>query len=433
MRVNLKMFIKYIFMLTIIITFSICSALYSQTNNDIAINGPTSSNSKFIVDMELATYLRFSEVVEQTGNEDTLGVLLKGRMQYVKHYKYASVEANLKGQIYEPLSHKARFYEDMSPPLFDFNVLNIAAVMKYGTVRLGVLESYTKNIPMTTYFPSLFYIHTVSSNKATILSGPRDLPIGYNSQLIPDYDTGIMGEFLFYGFFIGVGVINGEMGLDANSSKGLMAKISWSNNTLNFGASGIITEIGSIPIKEWGDSVNVFFYSKLGKRKNITLGAEMFWFRHGIRRLNEYSGGEDNDNEFNYNDGYYTDFSIQTFGGKPYYAMSGFIFFEALNLWKFDILTHIGVHDNNIYSQSGDLFEPKYRAFLRITFNITDDLKILLSDTFTYDPVYRDNYQYYELERRYQLGAISYKAADGGHYTVDNDLYLGLVFRFGNI
>ena len=274
----------------------------------------------------------------------------------------------------------------------------------------------------------------MSSNKATILSGPRDLPIGYGSQLIPRYDTGLMYELSILGIFLGVGVVNGEPGLDPNSSKGLMAKVSWSNENFNVGAAGYVTQFGSIPIKEFGDSINAFFYYNTGGTgTKFTVGAEWFWFRHGIMDSNEYTpGGSNENNNHSYKPGYYTDFSIQTFAGRvPYYAMSGFLFFEVVNAWKFDILTHVGVHDNNIYSNSDDVFMLKYRAFLRITFNVTDDFKIIFSDTFTYDPVFKNNVQYYELENRYQLGVISYAAANGGHYTVDNDMYLGVVYKFG--
>ena len=160
---------------------------------------------------------------------------------------------------------------------------------------------------------------------------------------------------------------------------------------------------------------------------------EGFWFRHGIRKYNEYFPGEDNTNRHHYNGGYYTDFSVQTFNGeKPYYGMSGFIFFEARRLWKFDITAHFGIHDNNIYSDAEDIYQLKYRAFLKITFNVTDDFKIMLSDTFTYDPVYKNNYQYYELENRNQVGVISYNEKNG-HYTVDNDFYLGMSFKFGGV
>lgn len=293
---------------------------------------------------------------------------------------------------------------------------------------------------MTSYFPTLFYYHTVSTNKATILSGPRDLPIGYGTQLIPRYDTGIMLESSFYGVFIGVGMVNGEEGLDANSSKGLMAKISYSNDYVNTGVAGIVSQLGSIPIKEWGDSINAFFYFRNGRNGRFTIGIEGFWFRHGIRDHNEYLPSRKDDttdnfkNEHHYDSGYYTDFSIQTFKSRePFYAMSGFIFFEARRLWKFDITAHFGVYDNNIYSDSEDIYQLKYRAFLKITLNITDDFKIMLSDTFTYDPVFKNNYQYYELEERNQVGAISYASKDGKHYTVDNDFYLGLSFKFGGV
>ena len=424
---------KYI--IIIILLFNIFNASYTQTTNSQTTNTNSGKYGVLSASLELTAYGRMSDLIEQTGNEDTLGVLLYGDLHYIKEYKYASIEANINARFYEPLSHKARFYKDMSPPVFDFSKMNLFVNFKYIGIRAGVLEPYTKNIPMTSYFPTLFYFHTVSSNKATVLSGPRDMPIGYETQLIPRYDTGIMLESSFYGVFIGVGMVNGEMGLDANSSKGLMAKISYSNDYINTGVAGIVTELGSIPIKEWGDSVNAFFYFRNGRDGRFTVGIEGFWFRHGIRRYNEYFPGESNTNEHHYNnEGYYTDFSVQTFNGnKPYYAMSGFLFFEARRLWIIDITAHVGVHDNNIYSNSEDIFQPKYRAFLRLTFNVTEDFKIMISDTFTYDPVYKNNYQYYELEDRYQVGVISYESKNGGHYTVDNDFYIGLSFKFGGV
>lgn len=433
--------IKTKFIIGLFLTIN--SILFSQniqnTNN---INTNNTNSGKYGVlsaSLELVAYGRMSDLIEQTGNEDTLGVLLYGDLSYIKEYKYASIGADINARFYEPLSHKARFYKDMSPPLFDFSKLNLSVNFKYIGIRVGVLEVYTKNIPMTSYFPTLFYYHTVSTNKATILSGPRDLPIGYGTQLIPRYDTGIMLESSFYGVFIGVGMVNGEEGLDANSSKGLMAKISYSNDYVNTGVAGIVSQLGSIPIKEWGDSINAFFYFRNGRNGRFTIGIEGFWFRHGIRDHNEYlpSRNDKTDNfknEHHYDSGYYTDFSIQTFKSRePFYAMSGFIFFEARRLWKFDITAHFGVYDNNIYSDSEDIYQLKYRAFLKITLNITDDFKIMLSDTFTYDPVFKNNYQYYELEERNQVGAISYASKDGKHYTVDNDFYLGLSFKFGGV
>lgn len=440
---------KFIIGLFLIINSILFSQNIQNTNN---INTNNTNSGKYGVlsaSLELVAYGRMSDLIEQTGNEDTLGVLLYGDLSYIKEYKYASIGADINARFYEPLSHKARFYKDMSPPLFDFSKLNLSVNFKYIGIRVGVLEVYTKNIPMTSYFPTLFYYHTVSTNKATILSGPRDLPIGYGTQLIPRYDTGIMLESSFYGVFIGVGMVNGEEGLDANSSKGLMAKISYSNDYVNTGVAGIVSQLGSIPIKEWGDSINAFFYFRNGRNGRFTIGIEGFWFRHGIRDHNEYlpsrrddttdgngnqNGNKEFKNEHHYDSGYYTDFSIQTFKSRePFYAMSGFIFFEARRLWKFDITAHFGVYDNNIYSDSEDIYQLKYRAFLKITLNITDDFKIMLSDTFTYDPVFKNNYQYYELEERNQVGAISYASKDGKHYTVDNDFYLGLSFKFGGV
>ena len=420
--------------LCLLLLLSTQITLYSQ---DLESTNIKTNGFSFTAGFDLIAYGRMSDLIEQTGNEDTLGVLLDANLHYIKYYKYAGIEANFKGRVFEPLSHKARFYEDMNPPLFEFTEMNVAVIMKYGTIRVGVLESYLKNIPQDSYFPTLFYAHTVSKNKVTILSGPRDMPIGYGTQFIPAYDTGLMIEFPLYGAFLGFGVVNGEEGLDANSSKGLMAKLSYSNDNFNVGFAGYVTEIGSVPIKEYGDSVNAFFYWTSGIDRRFTVGIEGFWFRHGIRNDNtsytpESVDPDNPDNTHHYKPGYFTDFSIQTFlDGDPFYAMSGFIFFEAKKLWKFDILTHVGVHDNNIYSDSQDVYQLKYRAFLRITFNVTDDFKVIVSDTFTYDPVFKNNKQYFELEDRYQLGVISYDEAGGAHYTVDNDFYIGVVYTFG--
>ena len=170
------MFTKLKVNIILILLCTIFNTLMSQTTNT---NTNIKRYGQLSASLELVAYGRMSDLIEQTGNEDTLGVLLYGNLHYIKEYKYASIKANINARFYEPLSHKARFYKNMSPPVFDFSKMNIFVNFKYIGIRAGVLEPYTKNIPMTSYFPTLFYYHTVSSNKATILSGPRDMPIGY--------------------------------------------------------------------------------------------------------------------------------------------------------------------------------------------------------------------------------------------------------------
>ncbi len=153
--------ISKVFYLSIIYVMLISAndMLYSQTTNtnNIKRYGQLSAS------LELIAYGRMSDLIEQTGNEDTLGVMLYGNLHYIKQYKYASIEADINARFYEPLSHKARFYKDMSPPVFDFSKMNIFVNFKYIGIRAGVLEPYTKNIPMTSYFPTLFYYHTIST------------------------------------------------------------------------------------------------------------------------------------------------------------------------------------------------------------------------------------------------------------------------------
>ena len=107
--------------LNIRIKFTICllliinSFLFSQNINETNNNTNSSKYGVLSASLELMAYGRMSDLVEQTGNEDTLGVLLYGDLSYIKEYKYASIGADINARFYEPLSHKARFYKDMSP------------------------------------------------------------------------------------------------------------------------------------------------------------------------------------------------------------------------------------------------------------------------------------------------------------------------------
>ena len=136
----------------VIIIFNIFNTLYTQTTNSQTTNTNSGKYGVLSASLELTAYGRMSDLIEQTGNEDTLGVLLYGDLHYIKEYKYASIEANINARFYEPLSHKARFYKDMSPPVFDFSKMNIFVNFKYIGIRAGVLEPYTRNIPMTSYY-----------------------------------------------------------------------------------------------------------------------------------------------------------------------------------------------------------------------------------------------------------------------------------------
>ena len=108
---------KFIIALILIIN----SILFSQNTNDTnAANSNNTNAGKYGVlsaSLELVAYGRMSDLIEQTGNEDTLGVLLYGDLSYIKEYKYASIGADINARFYEPLSHKARFYKDMPPPI----------------------------------------------------------------------------------------------------------------------------------------------------------------------------------------------------------------------------------------------------------------------------------------------------------------------------
>ena len=77
--------IKYFIAIFLILSFS----LFSQNTNEINTNNNTNSGKYGVLSasLELVAYGRMSDLIEQTGNEDTLGVLLYGDLSYIKEYK----------------------------------------------------------------------------------------------------------------------------------------------------------------------------------------------------------------------------------------------------------------------------------------------------------------------------------------------------------
>ena len=76
---------KFIFCLLLAIN----SILFSQNTNEINTNNNTNSGKYGVLSasLKLVAYGRMSDLIEQTGNEDTLGVLLYGDLSYIKEYK----------------------------------------------------------------------------------------------------------------------------------------------------------------------------------------------------------------------------------------------------------------------------------------------------------------------------------------------------------
>ena len=83
----------------IIIIFNIFNTLYTQTTNSQTTNTNSGKYGVLSASLELTAYGRMSDLIEQTGNEDTLGVLLYGDLHYIKEYKYASIEANINARF----------------------------------------------------------------------------------------------------------------------------------------------------------------------------------------------------------------------------------------------------------------------------------------------------------------------------------------------
>lgn len=410
-------------MRTLAVLLTACAFLAAQTNTNTSVKPVLSISNR----VEITAYARFTDVIEQTGNEDTFGAYLRDELFVRYQFNGWSAGAYADATLNEQLSLKARFYDSMNPPAVNISSLAVFADLGiFGSFTFGAMRPLTYHLPMRSYQPPVMY-RTLGGHQ-TLITGRRDVPIMYN--IITEYDTGLVYRFSWEWFTAAIGIVNGEEGLDSASGKTGAFDIGVSNKWLNAGISGQIEMIGSIPIKEYHSVFTAHCY--VGDA--VTVGIDAMAIMHGLKDpINPFDTNyyQTLISIYHYTPGFFSPFTLPNLDapGQPLWGYALNLFVEAKKLWDILSLTaHIGIYDPNWMSDSRDIYKIKSRGFIRAEFSITENFSILLSYMRTYDEVYLAHYQFYEVEPR------SVVDTNGNvtllHYTIDQDLFLALVLRF---
>lgn len=384
---------------------------------------------------DLIFYYRNSPLFEITGNEQTFVTAFRSQLFYQKSLGPAAFKATVDFFLTESLSAKGRLFENMNPPQIVPNQLDLEIKLgKHHTFTMGIVKPLYWQLPQEIFALPVMYKVSAYPNGAllphTLVLGFRDVPILY-AGLTPWFDTGIFYKLSLGAFRASLGVANGEEGLDANSSKNVSLSLGAETPLIKTALVGEIGEFGSVPIKEWRHFYKAYFYA--GK-KNV-FGAEALLVVNGIKfretvATNLSANGEPYlQNQYGYADGFYNPFSIPAnsdvsypFGIEPRVVFS-FSSFAYMDLRpdlpavrdRFQLTSHVGVYVPDLFRTGGDELKPKYRGFLRLMFHITPFFRAIVSDTFTYDPLFVNASinQFYDREPRTD------------HKFVDNEVFIG--------
>jgi len=413
----------------------------AETTNAVSSSRETPGAKKksfwdpFSFEGDLLFYYRNSPLFEITGNEQTFVTAFRSKILFQKKAGPASFKATVDFFLMESLSAKGRLFENMNPPQILPNQLDLEIKLgKYHAFAMGIVKPLYWQLPQEVFGLPVMFKTSAYPNGAllphTLVLGFRDVPIMY-AGLTPWYDTGIFYKLSLGAFRASLGVANGEEGLDANSSKNVSLSLGAETPQIKTALVGEIGEFGSVPIKEWRHFYKAYFYA--GK-KNV-FGAEALLVVNGIKfretvATNLSANGDPYlQNQYSYADGFYNPFSIPAnsdvtypFGIEPRVVFS-FSSFAYLDLRpdfpvvrdRFQLTSHVGVYVPDLFRTGGDELKPKYRAFLRLMFYITPFFRAIVSDTFTYDPLFLNTSinQFYDREPRTD------------HKFVDNDVFIG--------
>lgn len=433
MRVKLFVFI---FCLTAVFaqdfSTNIASNIVSNenTNASVSVEGEKPSKGIFSHSADIVVYYRFANLIEQTGNEDSICAYFRGFLAYEKEFKKWTTRGEVDGVFMQSVSLRARVREEMSAPAVVLNKAFIVAKNRFVEISGGINRPLSWVLPMKSYFPAyMYYISQASIN--TVVTGSRDTPLVYDGP-IPRVDTGFYLGLTVKDFRLKLGMVNGEEGLDANSAKTIAYLIGVSNEIVFAGSSGQIGNVGSIPIKEWGHIYKAFVFFG----KNHIAGVDASFLVHGVRNssISPFDSNmyEALVNQYGYSRSFFGSYSLPNLDEptQPLLGLSAYFYFKFNKVLKerFTFDGHIGFYDPNLKSDEYDFYRRKYRGVGRVITHFNESLSLIFSYTHTYDEVYFNNYQFYEREPRFTTNESGQEVEL--HYQRDNDIFLGLKFSF---
>ncbi len=391
------------------------------------------TNTAFTNKSRFVFYYRASEVVEITGNEDTFVAYFNLNLNYKKKLSLFETLFKIDADFIEELNFKARLFNETNPPSFLLNELSLNLGFKQNhNITIGAFKPLIKQLKIDSLFrPLLFRVGRHPNGKWIphgYVLGNRDVPL-MDSALTDRYDTGIVYAYEGPVLKLALGLVNGEEGLDSNSAKTISFLMGLKNKSINSGLSGQLGNIGSVPIKEYRHQYKLYYHQNYQK---ITYGFEALAIIHGVRDKDALEKTYPNNNtnlvtQFGYKEGFFTPFSLINDSSYKHpswlwenailgFSSSFYLKIKDIFLTNLHTTFHLSQYDPNIFSENKNIYAQKYRAFLRFEYKISNNLDFIISDTYTYDPVFLYEGQFYDREER------------GNHPILDNDLFAGLAF-----
>ena len=403
------------------------------------------SNSFFkqiINKSELLFYGRFAEVVEITGNEDSLVTAFHTDLTWVHAMGQWKGNLDLDFYIMQELSPKARVFDAFSPP--PLLLKDISYKLSYAKenfdfdFHFGLFAPVINQFPMTSYYlPFLFKTENNNENESIsnvhpyigypLVYGYRDQPL-LEANLLPYYDNSLYVSLGYKFLLFKLGISNGEFGLDSNSAKTVFTVLDLfldKDKNYQIGSAAQIGNYGSVYIKETKHFYKLYFYhNKKQNPKNITWGLETTLLLHGVQRPNEIFYKSDLVDDYDYGDGIFEPGSVYNDGSyddssqintHTLYGLGGLLYLRLPQLFlsALSLETHFSFYDPNLLDEEKDYYSLKFRYFLRLVYAVNPQFKILISNAYTYDRYYLNNSQFYDYEPR------------ASHPIIDNDFFFG--------
>lgn len=380
-------------------------------------------------------FYRSAQLVEITGNEQTIAALARSSFHFQKELAPGtSFSADVAVLLQQGLSQKGRLFAEMNPPILSPESLALSFRAGDHEVRFGRDRPLGWQWREDGFSPPLFQRGAVSSNfpfNHALTDGWRDLPLPY-AGILPNFDTGLWWHWRPGSFHLALGVANGEEGLDANSDKAFSLLVAHEGERLRAGLVVEEGEYGSVPIKEWQYFAKLFFGTRTGP---VRFGAEGLFVIGGLKitnslNLSDSQYGSGIQNWFGYGNGFYNSFTTWNPGSNAFLpGLPTSMVPEALGVfwisvpslfhsnWSLDF--HGSVWDPNLGSDALNWQQPKARAHAALRFRPWKDVEWILSDTFTYDPYYLSEGSFY-FDREPRIL----------HHRLDNDVFFGVRATF---
>lgn len=357
----------------------------------------TVAPSPFTFSNRITAAYRDSGMTEITGNEQSLTAWYWGALRFQKGLWGAHVE----GVLLEDLSLKGRVADQMAPPRLLLNTLCLhLQVSPTFRIEAGVLRPLTWQFPLTAMAPPVVFQNgTLPSGALTpvpLTTGWRDVPLPY-AGAIPWTDTGFVFSLSQKYFFGRLGWVNGEEGLDANSSPSVSLDLRFGTAQNHLGLCGQFGEIGSVPVKEWKDQV--MLYGTVGEK--IRVGFSAMFCGSGIRATNSLGSSNALLSAYGYKNNPFNAFSMAAEGGRRGFlgldpslvpGLGAVLWFEIPFLPddSLSLSGHFSVYDGDFLSDIGLERQMKWRASTRILVQLVPGLSAFASYTYTHDPVFQD-------------------------------------------